>query len=107
MSVQVPAFNSDRGVVSQAVQLHVLDNVATVKSVQTEQPGLCGVSGASMRTVPLPDPVPPGHFIAVARIAKDAVITTDGHAAGIATEDIAVGARVGGHNTVGRADLSP
>ena len=107
MSVLFPLVNSDRGMVSEAVQLHELDNVATVRSVQTEQPGLCGVSGASMRTVPLPVPIPLGHDIAVASISEDAVITRYGQAVGIATEDIPIGGHVNVHNTIGMADAGP
>ena len=100
MSAWFSTVNSDRGVVSEAVQLHDLDNVATVRRVLTEQPGLCLVSGASRRTIALFEPVPSGHRIAVARIPEGAGIVTHGQRVGIASEDIAVGAQLHVHNVI-------
>jgi hypothetical protein len=91
--------------VSEAVQLHPEDNVATVRRVLRPSPGTCvvGLDGV-LRDVELPAPVEFGHKIALVEIPVGTLITKYGQTIGVATAPIAVGEHVHVHNVVGARD---
>lgn len=92
-------------VVSEAIQLHPNDNVATVRKVHTESAGACEVVlGTQKRVVELSASVQFGHKIALADLAEgDRIIKYD-QTIGLATQDIATGDHVHTHNVTGARD---
>ena len=96
--------NTD-AVVSEAVRLHELDNVATIRRVLTHGAGLCRVSLDDQTSdVALPTEVAFGHKIALTPIAEGQVVIKYGQTIGVATADIGVGEHAHVHNVVGARD---
>jgi altronate dehydratase len=85
--------------VSEGVRVLVLnaeDNVAV--AVAALAPGETVVAGGA--TVPVAEPIPPGHKLALRPIDSGGKILKYGEVIGIATAAIAIGAHVHVHNVV-------
>jgi len=96
---------SEQSFVSEAIQLHPDDTVATVRRVHVEAAGPCEVVlGSETRPVELGAPVPFGHKIALAEMQEGDRVIKYGQAIGLATRHIHVGEHVHTHNVTGVRD---
>lgn len=91
--------------VSEAIQLHSNDTIATVRRVLDDAVGNCEVQlGEERRMVELIAAVPFGHKLAVVRMNEGDSVIKYGQVIGLATEDIEVGSHVHTHNVTGARD---